>query len=72
MLTLSPEPVSIDDVLYAISRSDDAELSEIIRTVIHTYASRYPDQEFTVLSLPKNDPDERRRILDALIDLVPK
>ena len=66
MLRLLEKKASLDDILIAIACADDGALSEIIETIIQTYYNRYPDQDILFLSMPKNDPDERQRILDAL------
>ena len=66
MLILLDKKFSLEETLSAIACADDEELSEIIRTLIQTYANRYPDQETLFLTLPKYDAEDRHRILDAL------
>lgn len=72
MLIKLTEKIDIDDILLAIARSNDEELSQIINAIIQTYSNRYPDEEMIFLSLPQNNPHERKRILDALYGFICK
>ena len=57
---------ALNRMLKKIERADDFEVSRMISTIIRRYARVYPDQEVMFLSLPKNDPEERGRTLDAV------
>ena len=58
--------IKLNNLLRRIQIASNFELNQIIKLLLHTYSNRYPDQDIIFLSLPKNDPDERQRILDAL------
>ena len=49
-----------------IQEMRDAELDQLLREIIDRYAQVLPDYEVACLFLPKNDADERNRILSRL------
>ena len=60
---------TIDDVLEYIDRTDDLQLSEIIRAIIGRYNEVHPDWEISFLSLPKNDPVQQEQMLQSILQL---
>lgn len=50
----------------AIEEADDLELSEIMQAIIRRENHIFPENETFFLSLPKNDREERRRVLDGM------
>ena len=54
-------------VLDRISHADDIEINEIIQAVIRRYQRVYPGWEVVFLALPKNDPEERKRLLESIL-----
>ena len=60
---------TIDDVLEYIDRTDDLQLSEIIRAIIHQYNEVHPDWEISFLALPKNDSLQREQMLLSILQL---
>ena len=50
----------------AIEEADDLELSEIMQAIIRRENHIFPENEAFFLSLPKNDREERRRVLDGM------
>ena len=50
----------------AIEEADDLELSEIMQAIIRRENHIFPENETFFLSLPKNDREERRRVLDGV------
>lgn len=60
----------LNTALTQIQQADDAELTQIINAVIRRYGIQYPDQEAMFLTLPKNDPEERRNTLNSIFDLL--
>ena len=55
--------ISMLDVLRRIAFMNDAEQSQTGSSVMGRYSTLYPKKEIIFLSLPKDDPAERRRIL---------
>lgn len=58
------------DILRRIGGMNDAELSQVVLSVMGRYQKLFPQEEIIFLSLPKDDPDERQRILEAVSCLV--
>ena len=50
----------------AIEEADDLELSEIMQAIIRRENHIFRENETFFLSLPKNDREERRRVLDGV------
>lgn len=46
---------------------DDGQLSYLLWELMGRMRTRHPDTELILLSLPKNDPPERQRILRAFL-----
>jgi len=57
-------------LLSRIEKASETELNEVISKVIQLYSTKYPDQEIMFLSLPKNDPQERKRTLDTMYRIL--
>lgn len=53
-------------ILAAISQADDCQLSEMVQAIIRRYGNLHPQEEILFLSLPRESPEERQRILTAL------
>ena len=51
------------DIMEEIERADDRGITQIIQAVIRRYGKVFPDQEVVFISLPVDDPEERRMIL---------
>lgn len=62
----------MEQILHKIEQASDAQITEIIQAVIRRYGRVYPNDEICFLSLPRDDPQERRRILDAAVELLRK
>ena len=62
--------ITLSSVTSYIEQTDDIEISEIISAIIRKYAISFPNWEAVFLTLPKNDPDERKRMLLQLADLL--
>lgn len=61
---------NLDASLAFIIGATEDDLSTIIAAITQTYTARYPDQEFLFLSLPKDDPQECKRTLDAIYNIL--
>ena len=57
------------DTLMQIEKANDLEINEIIHALIRRYQKVYPGWEVVFLSLPKDDPAERKRILEHALHL---
>ena len=57
----------MNEILKRIGSTDTFEIDEILWACIQRRRALYPDWDFVFVSLPKNDPQERKRILCGLI-----
>ena len=55
------------DVLKRVGTADASEIDEILWACIQRRRALYPDWDFVFVSMPKDDPQERKRILHGLI-----
>ena len=55
-----------------IAAADLSMLSEIVRAVIGRYDALDDREEIIFLSLPKNDPAQRRRIIESVLQYESK
>lgn len=49
---------------------DDLELNDLLLSVIRHMHRRHPDTQYLVLTLPKDDPSERLKIIQSLQSFV--
>ena len=61
--------IHLNDILEAISRADDWEISEIIAAIVRRYGKVFPDWEVIFYSLPK-DPSQRKAAIDDLLRIL--
>ena len=62
----------MDQLVQRITEADDIALSEIVQAVIKRYGMLHSDWEIMFLSLPKDDRQERNRILRSVSDILVK
>ena len=62
--------MELKDVLDAIGEANDLEMTEIVKAVIRRDDARYPQQETLFLSVPRERGEQRRRILEAMVELM--
>lgn len=67
---MADKDLTLTAVLSKIRQADDLEINEIIQAVIGRYEAVFPDWEVMFLSLPKNDPAERSRSIEAIYALL--
>ena len=60
----------MEEILNWIEQADDIQISRVIQSVIRRYDRIYPDHDVVFLSLPKNDPQERRQVLQGALDML--
>ena len=63
---------NIFQIITLISQAGDEDLCEIVKDIIRRYTELFPGWEVTFLSLPRNDPAERQRLLDASFAFLKK
>ena len=51
-----------EQILSSIPEADEELLDELTNAIIHRHSILFPDWEMMVLSLPKNAPEDRKRI----------
>ena len=54
---------------WLIGMAGSRELSEIVRAVLGRYGELFAEEEVVFLSLPKGDLQERKRIIDAVLNI---
>ena len=59
--------MNINEILDQIKKSDDTQLSEIIQSVIRKYGVLHPGWEIIFLSLPRDDPEARRKCVEETV-----
>ena len=64
-----PQMCHFETVLSRISAADSKELTEIVQSTIKRYAVLFPEMEILYLALPKDEPDERNKILHSIMAL---
>lgn len=57
-------------MIKAMDAMDELQLDEIISAAAHRRNGMFPNNEYVVLSVPRDDPEERKRLLAYVIDLV--
>lgn len=60
----------MNPLLAAIKQSDPNELSLIIQAIVFRYKELYPDWEVFFLSLPINNTEERRKIIESAFEMT--
>ena len=55
-------------ILARISIADGEELSQLFYALRNRYSVLFPDEEVVFFSLPKNDPKERRRLMQLVFE----
>ena len=53
-----------------IEQADEVLLNDILQAIIKRYSILFPDWEVSVFSLPKNNPEERDRLVDTIIKFI--
>ena len=66
-MCMGGEIMSLENVLAYIQQADDDEINQIIDALTARYSRVYPDREVAFLSLPRNDRERRRRILEFVL-----
>lgn len=62
--------MEIDELLDGIEKASDMDMSEIIKALIRRNNRVHPEQETIFLSLPRNDREERERLLMLAASLM--
>ena len=57
------------ELLSQIRQADAAALNDIAQTLMERYHTLFPDDDVIFLSLPKNNPQERQRLLQMVQNL---
>ena len=60
--------LTLQELLDRIAQADTTELDEIIHALSLRHSLLHPDWEAAVISLPKNNPAERRQILNRILE----
>lgn len=60
---------SFEDTLQRIAELSDRQISAAAFAVMKRYGELFPEEEIVFLSLPKDDPAERRGILERVCAL---
>ena len=53
-------------MLFVFKMADEQQMGMLLMNILHRYEEVYPNDDFIILTLPKNDAAERARTLDVL------
>lgn len=59
----------MDEMFRQIMHLSDQQIGQAAFAVMKRYGELFPEEEIVFLSMPKNDPAERRRILERVLEL---
>ena len=54
---------------WLVGTADSVELSQSVLAVLHRYGQLFEEEEVIFLSLPKHNIQERRRIIQGVLDM---
>ena len=61
------KPTQYEVVTY-IQKANDWQVSEIIHAAIYRFNEVFPDWEGSFLSVPRNNPEEREKMLRSILE----
>ena len=56
------------EVVQYIKEANDWQISEIIHAAIHRFNQVFPEWEVSFLSVPRNNPEEREKMLRSILE----
>lgn len=62
--------MNVDKMNRAIAAAKESELAEMVRVILRRYSELFPEWDVVFLGLPKDDPAERRRVLEGACRLA--
>ena len=62
--------MELRDVLDFIENAEDFEMSEIVKAALRRNDWLNPELETVFLTLPREDTEQRRRILESTVELL--
>jgi hypothetical protein len=62
--------MNVSDVLKWLEFADDFEIGEVIKAVILMNGKIYPEEEMLVISLPRNNAEERQRTICEILKII--
>lgn len=62
--------IRLQSMRRKLRKLDGFEMNELITYIIQDYSIKFPNDEIIFLSLPKDDLQERRRVLEFFVDFV--
>ena len=60
----------LEKVIDQIFRMDNWELSEVIDAVRKRSGQLQPDRELLMLAVPRNDPEEQKKIVEFAVQMI--
>lgn len=64
------KPQELEKVIDKIYQMDDGELSDVIGAVMARFGQVQPEKELFMLAVPKNDPEEQKRIVEFAVQMI--
>ena len=61
--------MNLDELCQRIRLAGPEEINDILQAAFERYRNLFPNDEILYLSLPKNNPQERQRLLQMLQNL---
>ena len=62
--------MNLQNILDFIENAEDFEMSEIVKAAVRRNDWLYPELETVFLTLPREDTEQRRRILESTVELL--
>ena len=59
--------MEISEILQAIQEAGPEDMSDLVNTLSRRYRQLYPDWDILYIACPKNNPEEKRVILDYIV-----
>lgn len=60
----------LEKIMDAINEMEEEALDRLVIAAVQRRNSLHPDNEYMVLSVPRNDPEEKKRLLTLAIETV--
>lgn len=62
--------MNLDELCQRIRLANPEEINDILQAAFERYRILFPNDEILYLSLPKNNPQERQRLLQMMQNLM--
>ena len=60
------------EVIDRITQAEAGEIQEYVAAAFNRYRQLYPEWDITYMAIPKNDPEDRKRTIQYMIEMLCK